>query len=166
MNQKIKQAALGGTSIAALVLLTAVAQAHSVRYDQVNSVSTDLKTAAELALSNVPGMIIEAELDKDNGHLVWEIEIVDQNQQRVSIELDGQTGEILEQELEDDALPDLTDVLSLDEALSIVQMADSGLLIEAELEEEDGELVWEFESIDSQNVKSEQRIHGTTGKIH
>ena len=165
MSKKIKQTALGGSSLAALVILTAVAQAHSVRFDQVNSVNTDLKTATDLALTAVPGMIVEAELERENGHFVWEIEIVDSNQQRVSVELDGQSGEIIEQQVENGTSPDLADILSLDEALSIVQITDNDILVEAELEEEDGELVWEFESIDSQNVKSEQRVHGTTGNV-
>jgi len=164
MRTKTSQLILAGAGITSLVALTAVANAKSDRYEVLASVGTDMPTAVELALSAVPGTVVEAELERDDGQYIWEIEIVDDTDQLVSIELDGTTGQVLETEMEDEQIPDLVDSLSLAEAISLLSTENNAVITEAELELENGALVWEFSTIDASNDKAEYYINGVTGE--
>lgn len=50
---------------------------------------------ARIALDRYPGRIVEAELDDDDGRVVYEIKILQRNGRVLDVELDARTGRIL-----------------------------------------------------------------------
>ncbi|MBA3785510.1 MAG: PepSY domain-containing protein [Acidobacteria bacterium] len=60
--------------------------------------------ARKIATDKVAGTIIEEELERENGKLVYSIEIRDANQKVFDVEVDAKTGAIVnvEEEIEDD----------------------------------------------------------------
>lgn len=58
--------------------------------------------AIKVALADMPGKVIEAELEKDDGVMVWEIELVNNQSELYEFEIDANSGAILESEREDD----------------------------------------------------------------
>ena len=89
--------------------LTAIAQKASDMNQQransselISQAKLDLDEAMTIALADVPGRVIEAELEKENDDLVWEIEIVDNQNQVFELEIDAMDGEILDKESDND----------------------------------------------------------------
>ena len=68
----------------------------------INSASIPMDKAIEIALAAVSGKATEAELEVEDGKSIWEIEVLNTNQQMVEIEIDANSGEVLKQELDDD----------------------------------------------------------------
>lgn len=58
--------------------------------------------AVEIALAEVPGDVQETELEREDGMQVYEVEILTADGVEMEIEIDANTGEILEVEAEDD----------------------------------------------------------------
>lgn len=60
-----------------------------------------LEQIIDLAVSVKQGQILETDLEHDDGRYVYELEILDSRGQVWEIELDAQTGELIELENED-----------------------------------------------------------------
>lgn len=58
--------------------------------------------AIEIALAEVPGEVQEAELEREDGGQVYEIEILMADGMEMEVEIDANTGDVLEVEAEDD----------------------------------------------------------------
>jgi uncharacterized membrane protein YkoI len=58
--------------------------------------------AVEIALAEVPGEVQETELEREDGVLVYEIEILTADGVEMEVEINADSGEILEIEAEDD----------------------------------------------------------------
>lgn len=58
--------------------------------------------ALEIALAEVPGEVQEAELDREDGMQVYEIEILTADGVEMEVEINADTGEILDIDVEDD----------------------------------------------------------------
>ena len=58
--------------------------------------------AIEIALLEVAGEVQDVELEKEDGMMVYEIEILDANGQEVEVEIAADTGAVIEVETEDD----------------------------------------------------------------
>ncbi|MBM7097491.1 PepSY domain-containing protein [Bacillus sp. H-16] len=56
--------------------------------------------AIEIAISQVPGTVVDVDLDTENGILVWEIEIVTPQGMKYEVDVDANTGNILKAELD------------------------------------------------------------------
>jgi len=67
-----------------------------------NRVKITIEQARKIALEKVKGTIIEEELEKENGRLVYSIEIREENKKVHDVEIDTATGEIVKVELEDE----------------------------------------------------------------
>ena len=67
----------------------------------VNQATLTMEQAGVIALTEIPGKVSEAEIENEDGKLVWEVEVV--NSQNVAYELtiDANTGEVLEKEQDD-----------------------------------------------------------------
>lgn len=165
MNNRTKYAAIAGTSLVALSLVGALAQADSMHYAKVMELNTDIEAAAVAALSTVPGTIIEAELELDDKLSVWEFEIVTDANQIVEVVVDGYTGNVLQQETSDDVAPDVSNAVSLQQTLEMVNALENGVLIEMELEADDDSLVWELEMVSEDNKETEIKVDATTGEL-
>ena len=165
MKLKTKSAAVVATGITAFMLFGAFSHADSPQYAETVGLNTQLNEAVSLALTQVDGALIEAELELEDDQSIWEIEIVDEANQIFSVEVDALSGEIVHTESSDDIAPSLSNVISMEQAIELVKALDNGTLIEVELEEEDDQLVWEIETLSEDNQESEVRIDGMTGEI-
>ncbi|HBP89861.1 MAG TPA: PepSY domain-containing protein [Nitrospirales bacterium] len=63
--------------------------------------SVTMEEAIKTATSNFPGKVLEAELESEDGKVVYEVEIVNTAGETREIEIDAQSGKILSSELED-----------------------------------------------------------------
>jgi len=163
--KKATLAALGCSATTALALVAAMAQADSVSQKDISALEFDMASAAMAASAVITGTVIEAELELEDDGVVWEIEIVNAADQVVTVEVDGETGQILSTDTDDDTDLSHVDALSLARAIEVVKAVETGALIEAELEHEDGTLIWEIESLDQSDRESKFRVHAETGEI-
>ena len=89
------------TSVAGALLLGTVLSAQADRsMPDPSAAELNLGAAMELALAEVPGNVIEAELDQTkDGRLVWEFEIVSADKAaRMDVDIDANSGELLKSE--------------------------------------------------------------------
>jgi len=163
--KKTTLAAQGGTGIIVLALLSALAQANSVRYSDISMLELDMASAAIAASEAIVGDIIEAELEMDDAKALWEIDIVNDANQVITVEVDGQSGQILSTRFEGNTELTHADVLSLANAIDIVKAVEKGALVEAELEQDHGEMIWEIETLGDNNQEMKFRVHAETGEI-
>jgi len=165
MKNNTTRAITAVSCMGGLALLAAIVEADTVRYGDVYGLETNMEQAAIIALGTAAGDIIEAELERDDGKSVWEIEIVGESSQIIEVEIDSQTGEVLHTETDEDENFGGVYSVNLAKAIDIVRSVENGALIEAELEHESGELVWEIEAINSLDEELEYRVNATTGEI-
>lgn len=66
------------------------------------NVRITIEQARKTALEKVKGTIVEEELEKENGRIVYSIEIRDENKKVYDVEVDAVTGETVNVELEDE----------------------------------------------------------------
>ncbi|MFS0576304.1 PepSY domain-containing protein [Sporosarcina sp. 179-K 3D1 HS] len=59
-----------------------------------------LEQAVSIALQRVPGNVVKAELDNDDGHLVYEIDIRTANGLKYEVKVDANTGQIIRVKLD------------------------------------------------------------------
>ena len=65
-------------------------------------VKITIEQARKTALERVSGTIVEEELEKENGKLIYSIEVKDANGKVFDVEVDAETGAIFKVEQEDD----------------------------------------------------------------
>ena len=80
----------------------AAANANSDKAAQAAKVAIAQDQAVNIALQAVPGTVVESEFESEDGVTLWEIEILDANQQVTEVEVDANTGEILSQKVDND----------------------------------------------------------------
>lgn len=75
-----------------------------VSTEERSRVKISIEQARKTALERVNGTITEEELEKENGRIVYSIEIRDANRKVYDVEVDAQTGAIvrIEEETDDD----------------------------------------------------------------
>lgn len=163
--KKTTLAAQASSGFVALALLTALVQADSIRHGDISDVELDMVEAAIAATEFMAGNIIEAELEMEDGNVIWEIDIVNNNNQVITVEVDGQTGQILSTDIDDDNKLQHVDAIRLAKAIDIVKAVEEGALVEAELDSDHGSLIWEVETLGNNNQESKFRINAETGEI-
>jgi len=90
--------ALGATSASAQ---TGADEAEKARSLTDTGALLPLEQILEKAQAELPGRVIEIELDQENGRYTYELEIVDAEGRVWELEMDAATGEVLETERED-----------------------------------------------------------------
>ena len=61
------------------------------------------KQAVDIALAAVPGRVYELELEKEDGIMVWEVELLSaKDNKEYEVLIDATSGEVINMELEDD----------------------------------------------------------------
>lgn len=141
-----------------------------------------LSEASDIVLAKVEnGVIKEAEKDRENGRLVYEIEVKN-DQYEFDFKVDASNGEIIKEEREerDGKKASVTGgnenadageneaVISIDEAIGIAKKEAPGKLEDIELERENGKLVYEVEIENFENGDDEDvtvYIDAITGKV-
>lgn len=97
LNKIIAAAVISGLTLTGA---TMVAQAESTSTNdalEVTSSSVTLEQAIGIAQQAVPGTPAKAEFSKDDGTAVWEVEMINKNQQVFDIEIDARSGKVLKQ---------------------------------------------------------------------
>lgn len=61
----------------------------------IEQVKISIEQAIEIAKKRVDGRVFEAELEKEYGYLVWDIDILDKNKEKHEIVVDPVTGDVL-----------------------------------------------------------------------
>lgn len=93
--------AMAGLVLSGSLMGAVLAQAGSDTTEQVETQLTEAQ-AIEIALQNVPGEVQEIELEKEDGVMIYEIEVVKADGQEFEIEIAADSGTVLEVEAEDD----------------------------------------------------------------
>ncbi len=96
MQKKI----ITGGALGALLLAGGVAGTVSAQTAAEAAGLTEAQVI-EIALAEVPGTIQETELERDDGILVYEVEILTAAGKVMEVEVDAKTGAVLEIEAED-----------------------------------------------------------------
>ncbi len=170
-------ATVGAAGVAALIALSSVAHARNANYTELQGAETDIAAAIAIAQGAAPGKVMEAELESEDGQLVWEIKVIGEDNVRTKLELDAGTGEIIEQESKQKkgkgkdkgkrmktAMD--SDAIGIDQAIEIASGQTDGLVVEAELERKrGGNAVWEIEMVGADNNTTEIEIDAKSGDI-
>ena len=85
------------------VLSTETDTEEEITREDINSIQKTMteSKAGEIALSRVPGTVINIDIEKENGKILYNVEVRDGNG-IAEIEIDAETGAVLEVEREDD----------------------------------------------------------------
>lgn len=65
------------------------------RYSRIS-----IEDAMSIATEQIPGEVVKVELDREDGILIYEIEIVNTQGIKYEVEIDAQTGRILKMQLD------------------------------------------------------------------
>lgn len=124
----------------------------------------DAKEAIKIALNEFSGTVKEVELDKEDGRLIYEIEIVSGNNE-AEIEIDVYTKEFVKNKRKKTSKNyDQQTVISATEALDIALNKFTGTVKGLELEKDDGRLIYEIEIADG-HKEAEIEIDAYTGEV-
>lgn len=166
MNVNIPTKTLGIAGAASLALvLGAAVYAGPDRKLEAGEATVDLTSAVATAVAAVPGQVLEVELERERGQLIWEVELAEDNGRVVELELDAVSGDVLVQEIEDEEAPTLANYVGLNDALAAVAATESGMLIEAELELDDGAPVWEIKALSAGDQRTKYRVDALSGSL-
>ena len=138
-----------------------------------------MEEAKEAALKEFQGDIIQSNTDKDDGRVVYEFTI-DNGPNRCEVEIDGNTGEVLKSELEDNRLrsqpsegpsqensqPQSSEELITEDEAKEVALARSGAgsVVRCELDRDDGNIRYEIEIRDG-NKEIDVEVDAVTKEI-
>lgn len=73
-----------------------------VSEEESKSIKVALESARAIALSKVPGTVLDEELEKEHGRLQYAFDIKDSDGKVYDVEVDANTGEIVQAILDDD----------------------------------------------------------------
>lgn len=122
------------------------------------------KEAIDIALSEFSGTVKELEFEKDDGRLIYEIEVI-AGYEEAEFKIDASTGEIVKNKRKKTSENfDKQTVINAKEAIDIALNKFSGTIKELELDEDDGRLIYEVE-IKSSHEKAEVEIDAYTGEV-
>ena len=63
--------------------------------DLANMASITMEKAVETAIKKVPGKAVEAEIEKEDGRPVYQVEIIDSSNSKRKVYVDARTGDIV-----------------------------------------------------------------------
>ena len=140
-----------------------------------------MEEAKEAALKEFQGDIIQSNTDKDDGRVVYEFTI-DNGPNRCEVEIDGNTGEVLKSELDDDRLrtpsqpseepsqensqPQSSEELITEDEAKEAALARSGAgsVVRCELDRDDGSIRYKIEIRDG-NKEIDVEVDAVTKEI-
>lgn len=85
-------------AIAVLVLTVWVSPAAALfetKSELSKSAQITMDKAIEIAVKKVPGKAVEAEIEKEGGRAVYEIEIIDTSNSKRKVHVDARTGDVV-----------------------------------------------------------------------
>ncbi|MFJ6016440.1 PepSY domain-containing protein [Streptomyces sp. NPDC092952] len=181
MKRKIVIAAVTAAVLAGGGAATAVAFADDDGHDRevTSSVAgdgtarVDVKEAVAAALKAVPGTATEAELDDEDGGLVWEVDVDGSDKVRHDVTVDAGNGKVLDRHTDKDEDDDHGGQasgrarVSLDAAVDAALEARPGTVTSVDLDHDrDGRAQqWEVEVTAKDGKEHELTVDAATGKV-
>ncbi|MCX5109298.1 PepSY domain-containing protein [Streptomyces sp. NBC_00378] len=186
MKRKIVIAAVTAAVLAGGGAATAVAVADDDSHDREvkSSVASDgtarvdVKEAVAAAVEAVPGTVTEAELDDEDGGLVWELDVYGSDKVWHDVTVDAGNGKVLAKHTSDDDDDQGDDrdlhaprsaAVSLDSAVDAALKANPGTVTSVDLDDHDGRsdqaLHWEVDVQGKDGKQHELNVDANTGKV-
>ena len=128
-----------------------------------------IEKAADIALNEQSGEVVDIELDAKRGNAIYEIEIQNKGKE-ADVKLDAFTGEVLsvksKQDDDDDdtALPFEKGVLNINKAIKLAEEETSGKVKEVNIDLENGTLIYDFE-LKGNKDEVELTLDAKTGEV-
>ncbi|ROQ65954.1 putative membrane protein YkoI [Streptomyces sp. 840.1] len=175
MKRKIVIAAVTAAVLAAGGTATAVALAGGGPTSGTpgrDSARVTVGDAAAAAVRAVPGTVTEAELDDEDGRLVWELDVYGSERTRHDVTVDPADGKVLADHVDSDdgdrSAPRKTSV-TLDDAVRAALGSVPGTVTSVELEDHDGRtgraVHWEVDVRGKDGAKHELDVDAKTAKV-
>lgn len=179
MKRKIVIAAVTAAVLVGGGTATAVALAGGDSHGPAGSSSTAGNGSARVAVGDavraavgaVPGTVTEAELDDEDGRLVWEVDVYGSDKSWHDVTVDPGTGKVLGEHVDADGdrhAPRRTSV-TLDEAVGAALRSAPGTVTSIELEDHDGRsgraAHWEVDVRGKDGKKHERNVDAKTAKV-
>ncbi|QES43889.1 peptidase propeptide and YpeB domain protein [Streptomyces venezuelae] len=134
--------------------------------------------AIKAALADTSGTAVSAELDDEDGGLVWDVDIL-KGKTWHSVEVDPGTGKVLgswvdKDDDKDDAAEDAADAARINSALKGASVsaadaakagADKGTVTSVDLDDDGTATAWNVETTDAKGAESEYDVDLKTGKV-
>lgn len=129
-----------------------------------------IEKAADIALNEESGEVVDIELDAKRGNAIYEIEIQNKGKE-ADVKLDAFTGEVLsvksnqdDDDDDDTALPFEKGVLNINKAIKIAEEETSGKVKEVNIDLENGTLIYDFE-LKGNKDEVELTLDAKTGEV-
>lgn len=97
----MKKNIMVGGALAGLIMAGGIAGMVSAQ-SAANATGLTEDQIIEIALSEVAGEVTEVEQEREDGQMIYEIEILTDDDVEFTVEIDAETGEVLDVEEEDD----------------------------------------------------------------
>ncbi|MFF3781432.1 PepSY domain-containing protein [Streptomyces sp. NPDC001933] len=186
MKRKIVIAAVTAAVLAGGGAATAVAFANDDSHDREvrssvandGTARVDVKDAVAAAVEAVPGTVTEAELDDEDGGLVWELDVYGSDKVWHDVTVDAGNGKVLAKHTSDDDDDHGDDrdrhaprsaAVSLDSAVDAALKANPGTVTSVDLDDHDGRsgkaLHWEVDVRGKDGKRHELNVDANTGKV-
>ncbi|MFE7107674.1 PepSY domain-containing protein [Streptomyces sp. NPDC057575] len=183
MKRKIVIAAVTAAVLAGGGAATAVAFADDDSNDREVSSSVasdgtarvDVKGAVAAAVEAVPGTVTEAELDDDDGGLVWELDVYGSDKVWHDVTVDAGNGKVLGKHTSDDDDDHGDDrdrhaprsaAVSLNSAVDAALKSNPGTVTSVDLDgERGGALHWEVDVRGKDGKQHELNVDANTGRV-
>ena len=160
-------------AIAALAGTAVIAQTAT---EQPAAEPIGIAKALQAAETSVGGQALEAELESEDGRLVYEVDVVRGADEMHEVIVDAATGEVVSSDeqtvsglwvrwIGSNALEALkASDRSLAEVVEAAEAETGAVVREVSLDEEDGRAVYEMEVVDAQGAETELEIDAATGE--
>lgn len=184
MKRKFVIAAVTAAVLVGGTAATAVAFADDDSHDRETRSSvksgdtarTDVAQAVAAAVRAVPGTVTEAELDDEDGGLVWELDVYGSDKVWHDVTVDAGNGKVLGKHTSDDDGDDDRDryaprsaPVSLNAAVDAALKAQSGTVTSVDLDDNDDRsgkaLHWEVDVRGKDGKKHELNVDAKSGKV-
>ncbi|MFJ1881307.1 MULTISPECIES: PepSY domain-containing protein [unclassified Streptomyces] len=184
MKRKFVIAAVTAAVLVGGTAATAVAFADDDSHDRETRSSvksgdtarTDVAQAVAAAVKAVPGTVTEAELDDEDGGLVWELDVYGSDKVRHDVTVDAGNGKVLGKHTSDDDGDDDRDryaprsaPVSLNAAVDAALKANPGTVTSVDLDDNDDRsgkaLHWEVDVRGKDGKKHELNVDAKSGKV-
>ncbi|MEV7193261.1 PepSY domain-containing protein [Streptomyces sp. NPDC093510] len=141
---------------------------------EVKAAKVNAADAIKAALADTKGTAVSAELDEEDGGLVWDVDILNGKTWH-SVEVDPGTGKVLGSWTEkDDDGDDAADAARLNSALKGASVsavdaakagADKGTVTSVDLDDDGTATAWNVETTGAKGAESEYNVDLKTGKV-
>lgn len=147
-------------------LSTTTTEPRSPERDERDATAAEPFDAIATALAN-GGVAVELDRDDDDGELVWEIKVRNDDGSGIQYDISVASGNIVRQEhtsIDDEAA--LPHSITMETALrTALDALDSALVEDADLDREDGRLIWDIQLRQTTGVEVEIHVDAETGEI-